>query len=91
MTFVQDSADDRSPIRAEVDRLNDKELATCQGPTKVYFAQDLPGTTAAGVRLSRKETTKRLNGETRFPQKLDLRLGAQVLLIMVGLPPVRRA
>jgi hypothetical protein len=82
---MQFGANDRSPIRKEVDAMNEKELATCQGPTKVYFAEDWPGTTAAGEQLSRKETTKRLNEETRFPIKLDLRVGAQVMLIMVRL------
>jgi hypothetical protein len=49
----------------------------------MYLAQDTPGETAAGIRLGRDEATKMLNQETRFPEKLDLRIGAQVMLIMV--------
>ena len=66
-----------------MDNINRKELGTCQGSTTLYFAQDAPGNTATGLRVGREEATKMLNQETRFPEKLDLRVGAQVMLIMV--------
>jgi hypothetical protein len=71
------------PRKLDVDRINWKELETCQGPTTVYLAHDTPGQTAAGRRVGREEATKMLNQETRFPEKLDFRIGAQVMLIMV--------
>jgi len=73
------------PRKVDVNRINRQKLNTCQGPTKVYLAQDMPGTTALGVPLGREEATKLLNQETRFPEKLDLRIGAQVMLVMVSL------
>jgi hypothetical protein len=76
-------ADDSLPGRKDVEKINLRELGTCVGPTTMYLAQDTPGETAAGIRLGRDEATKMLNQETRFPEKLDLRIGAQVMLIMV--------
>ena len=79
----ESGADDRIPNKTDVRNMNEAELQTCAGRTEVYLAEDMPGTTAAGVALGREEATKMLNEETRFPEKLDLRVGAQIMLIMV--------
>lgn len=71
------------PSRKEVDLINDDKLELCTGSTSVFRAQDMPGTTAQGVQLGLEDATKLLNQETRFPERLDLRVGAQVMLIMV--------
>jgi len=73
------------PIRAQVDDMNQSELQRCEGTTKLFHSQDMPGTTAQGATLSLEEATKLLNQETRFPERLGLRIGAQVMLIMVCL------
>lgn len=48
------------------------------------MAYDVPGETATGERLTLDAAKKKLNEETRFPEKLDLRIGAQVMLVMVS-------
>jgi hypothetical protein len=45
----------------------------------------MPGTNLDGQPLGRQEATRRLNQDTRLEEKLDLRIGAQVMLIMVRL------
>jgi hypothetical protein len=73
----------RLPRKWDVDQINKKELESCSGPTTVYLAHDTPGQTAGGMRVRREEATKMLNQETRFPETLNFRVGAQVMLIMV--------
>jgi hypothetical protein len=71
------------PSRKQVDDINQAKLKLCEGVTQMFRAQDMPGTTAQGLALSLEEATKILNQETRFPENLGLRVGAQVMLIMV--------
>jgi hypothetical protein len=75
------------PRRKEVDQLNHAQLKGCAAPTRTFKAVDRPGRTATGEDLTLKEATKRLNDETRFAEKLELRIGAQVMLLMVSLRP----
>lgn len=48
------------------------------------MARDRPGHFANGDALTLDAARKKLNEETRFPEKLELRIGAQVMLIMVN-------
>lgn len=75
------------PLRKAAEDMNLMQLLSCPGQTTCYMAQDTPGQYATGERLTMEVARKKLNEETRFPEKLELRIGAQVMLILVCCSP----
>lgn len=69
---------------AKVRNHNNARLAELPGPLHTFEAQDIPGRDSQGRGLSPGEATELLDRRTTWPQELNLRVGAQVMLLTVS-------
>ena len=69
-------------MRAQVESANSARLSALQGDTETYYARDVPGVDITGETISRKRATD-LADQTLAARELPLKIGAQVMLIMV--------
>ncbi|GFZ43640.1 hypothetical protein JCM24511_01360 [Saitozyma sp. JCM 24511] len=70
---------------AKVRNHNNARLAELPGPLHTFEAQDIPGRDSQGRGLSPGEATELLDRRTTWPQELNLRVGAQVMLLTIFL------
>jgi hypothetical protein len=69
---------------AKVRNHNNARLAELRGPLHTFEAQDLPGWDSQGRELSLGQATELLDRRITWPQELNLRVGAQVMLLTVS-------
>lgn len=72
----------RFSLRAQVERANIKKLLALKSELRVYKATDSPGPPVKGKKISFKRASK-LADQTLAVRSLMLKVGAQVMLIMV--------
>ena len=72
----------RYALRAQVEYANSTRLSVLQGDTGTYQACDDPGHDITGHLIDRKRATE-LADQTLAVRELTLKIGAQVMLIMV--------
>lgn len=73
----------RLPKLKEVRAENEIRLHQLPGPDYRYLAEDHPGSVDDRV-ISLAEATEKLDKQTTWPRDYSLRVGAQVMLLMVG-------
>ena len=78
----------RLPKLKEVRAQNEIRLHQLPGPECRYFAEDHPGRVNDRV-ITLAEATEKLDEQTTWPRDISLRVGAQVMLLMVS-PPTSR-
>lgn len=74
--------DFRYPTRNEVTNANDSRLRQLPGEPSIYEARDQPGVDDTGQRISHERMLQLLD-RLVAPRKLELKVGAQVMLIKV--------
>ncbi|ODN80748.1 hypothetical protein L202_02904 [Cryptococcus amylolentus CBS 6039] len=67
-------------LKADVDRTNVSKLNALPGDAVTYEAWDAPGKNAGGYELTQEQAVKQLNNSTIWPEKLPVKIGAQVML-----------
>ena len=72
----------RYALRAQVENANEARLSALQGDTEIYQAHDVPGVDITGKPIDGKRATA-LADQTLAVRELPLKIGAQVMLIMV--------
>jgi len=72
----------RYALRAQVEHANSGRLSALQGDTQIYQAHDVPGIDITGSRIDGKRAAA-LADQTLALRELPLKIGAQVMLIMV--------
>lgn len=75
--------ENRFPIRAEVDKANQRQLNKLLGPVYRYYATDKAGTKSNGYPLTNEEAKKLLD-RLVAPDEIALKVGTQVMLIKVS-------
>nr|XP_019009026.1 uncharacterized protein I206_05666 [Kwoniella pini CBS 10737]OCF47807.1 hypothetical protein I206_05666 [Kwoniella pini CBS 10737] len=69
------------PQKAEVAAINADRLKALDSPSQVFMAFDVPGITSQGYALDTARATHSLNRNTIWPQELELKIGALVMLL----------
>ena len=72
----------RYALRAQVEYANSGRLSALQGDTQIYQAYDIPGVDITGKIIDKRRATE-LADQTLAARELPLKIGAQVMLIMV--------
>ncbi|TYJ54632.1 hypothetical protein B9479_004666 [Cryptococcus floricola] len=85
LSRVVEYPDDIEPVtlfslKADVERTNVSKLNALPGDAVTYEAWDAPGKNAGGYELSQEQAVKQLNNSTIWPEKLPVKIGAQVML-----------
>lgn len=65
-------------------RINHQRLQNLKTPVTSYEAHDVPGKTSEGRPLDMEEAVKKLDSYVRFPRKIELCVGALVMLAKVS-------
>lgn len=76
------SSTSRYALRAQVEYANSGRLSTLQGDTQMYHACDIPGVDITGKTVDQRRASE-LADQTLAARELPLKIGAQVMLIMV--------
>jgi hypothetical protein len=72
--------------RYEVDNQNAMRLRVLQGESKVFEARDTIGPAGFKKNMTREQCCDKLDKNTRIAARLELKIGAQVMLCKVRLP-----
>nr|XP_019000033.1 uncharacterized protein I203_07567 [Kwoniella mangroviensis CBS 8507]OCF63494.1 hypothetical protein I203_07567 [Kwoniella mangroviensis CBS 8507] len=72
------------PQKAEVAAINSARLEALETPLQVFSSFDIPGVNSHGYPLEAKQATDCLNKNTIWPQDLELKVGALVMLVTDG-------
>ncbi|WVQ73833.1 hypothetical protein IAR50_003414 [Cryptococcus sp. DSM 104548] len=67
-------------LKDDVERTNVAKLNALPGEALTYEAWDMPGKNAGGYPLTQEQAVKQLNNSTIWPEKLPVKVGAQVML-----------
>lgn len=66
--------------------MNQAKLDAIQDEVYLFKAVDFGGKTSSGERVGDEEATTLLNRDTRWLESVDLKVGAQVMLVTVSAP-----
>ncbi|WWC93163.1 uncharacterized protein L201_008131 [Kwoniella dendrophila CBS 6074] len=69
------------PHKAEVAAINAQRLRALDTPSNIFAAFDVPGITSRGYALDSSQATESLNKNTIWPEELELKAGALVMLV----------
>ncbi|WVW86550.1 hypothetical protein I302_108600 [Kwoniella bestiolae CBS 10118] len=69
------------PQKAEVAAINSARLEALETPLQIFSSFDVPGTNSHGWALDSRQATECLNRNTIWPQDLELKVGALVMLV----------
>ena len=72
------------PTNKEVDDINSRRFKALDSVLHTYACEDHPGEDSTRNRITLDRASKLLNANTRWPTKVDLRVGAQVMCITVS-------
>lgn len=79
-----EDADDSFSQNAEVDALNDENIARLPGVEHVFDSDDVAGNYENGYALSGEQASEYLNKNTRWPETVSMKVGASVMLVLVS-------
>lgn len=84
------ASNSRYALRAQVEHANSARLSALQGDTETYQACDIPGVDITGKLIDSRRATE-IADQTLAVRELTLKIGAQVMLIVVCRVCIRMA